>query len=179
MLSTNATNGATVAYRAIPDTSGTATGRLKIAAGTCAGSNAFDAGSGTTDPCFNSSTTQTVVGSATGTEQFGMTIAGIGCYAVPSSAYTCDYTAGNVNLRPQSGYIGGTFTAGSTGTYNTTTGFTWQESGATVTIASSAASTVKVVSNEALVLKFGARASVTTPTGSYTTQADFIATPTF
>jgi hypothetical protein len=36
-----------------------------------------------------------------------------------------------------------------------------------------------VVDDEALVLKFAALSGITTPTGSYTVQADFIATATF
>ncbi len=174
MIQTNAQSGATVQYKAILNSS---SGRLKVASAACSGSTAFDAGSSSTDQCFGSSTTQTVF--AAGNEAFGMTIAGVGCFAVPVAAYTCDYTTGNVNLRPQASYIGGTFVAGTSGTYATGTGFAWDQSGTAVTIASSAASTVKVIANESLMLKFAAGSSVTTPTGQYTTQADFIATPTF
>lgn len=180
MLSTNATNGAVVAYQAVQDTSGTTTGRLKVPSATCSGTSSLDASSGSNDQCFNSSSTQTVL--SAGTEEYGMTIGGVSCYNVPNAAsggYTCDYTAGNVNLRPQTGYIGGTFVATTSGTYGTGTGFAWVSPGTATTIASSAASTIKVVSNEMLILKFGATAATTTPTGAYLTRADFIATPTF
>ncbi len=177
MLATNAFNGAVVAYQAVQD--GATGGRLKVPTITCSGTSALDAGSGSNDQCFNSSTTQTVL--AAGTEEFGMTIGGTSCFAVPtagSGGYTCDYTTGTVNLRPQTGYIGGTFVAATSGTYGTGTGFAWQSTGAAITIASTTGTT-KVVSNEAMILRFGATAATTTPTGSYTALADFIATPTF
>ena len=178
MLLTNAFNGAVVSYQSVQD--GATSGRLKVPTISCSGSSGLDAGSGSSDQCFNSSTTQTVL--AAGTEEFGMTIGGVSCFAVPtagSGGYTCDYTTiGAVNLRPVTGYIGGTFVAGTSGTYGTGTGFAWQSTGAAITIASTTGST-KVVSNEALLLRFGATAATTTPTGSYTTLVDFIATPTF
>ena len=177
MLLTNAFNGAVVSYRSVQD--GATSGRLKVPTISCSGSSGLDAGSGSNDQCFNSSTTQTVL--AAGTEEFGMTIGGVSCFAVPtagSGGYTCDYTTGAVNLRPVTGYIGGTFVATTSGTYGTGTGFAWQSTGAAITIASTTGAT-KVVSNEALLLRFGATAATTTPTGSYTTLVDFIATPTF
>jgi hypothetical protein len=155
-------------------------GRLKVPGVTCTGSSILDASSSSNDQCFNSSTTQQAL--ANGVEEFGMTIGGVACFNVPTAVnggYTCDYSTGTVNLRPQSGYIGGTFVPGTSGTYDTTTGFAWQQTGAAVTIASSAASTIKVVASEALIIRFGAAAGVVTPTGSYTTSVDFIATPTF
>ena len=178
LLSTNANNGVIVAYQVVQD--GATGGRLKVPGVTCTGSSILDAGSSSNDQCFNSSTTQTAL--ANGVEEFGMTIGGVACFNVPTAVnggYTCDYSTGTVNLRPQSGYIGGTFVPGTSGTYDTTTGFAWQQTGAAVTIASSAASTIKVVASEALIIRFGAAAGVVTPTGSYTTSVDFIATPTF
>lgn len=169
MIQTNAQNGASIAYRAVQNSS---SGRLKVAGATCTGTSAFDAGSSSTDQCFGSSTTQTAF--SAGNEAFGMTVAGVGCYAVPSAAYTCTYTAGTSNLKPTATYQGqGTF--GSSYVYGSSNGFTWDQSGTAVPIATSAS----VVANEALLLKFAAESSVTTPTGQYTTQADFIATPTY
>jgi hypothetical protein len=175
MISTNAINGATVSYRAIPDTGGSLTGRLRVSGATCSGTSSLDASSGSNDQCFNSSTTQTVL--AAGTEEFGMTIAGVSCFNVPaagSGGYTCNYATPTNNLTPQAGYIGAAANA-----YGVTNGFAWRADGTAVTIASSTASTIKVISNEALILKFGATAATTTPTGSYTTVADFIALATF
>jgi hypothetical protein len=181
MLATNANGGTIVSYQSLNDASGTATGRLKVPGATCSGTSTLDATSGSNDQCFNSNTVQQAL--ANGVEEFGMTIGGVSCYNVPSAAsggYTCDYTAGNVNLRPVSGYIGGTFVATTSGTFGTGTGFAWQATGATpVMIARSDLSTIKVVSNEMLILKFGAAGAITTPTGAYLTKADFIATPTF
>ena len=134
--------------------------------------------------CFNSAgTTQTTF--TAGTELFGMTIGGVNCASVPGTAYTCNYLTGQNNLEPTAQYIGATYTYSSTGaatnTYGSSNakGYTWDDTGTAQTIASSAPSSIKVVANEALILKFAATAGITTPTGQYQTQADFIATPTY
>ncbi len=176
MVQTNSQNGVTIGYHALQDTS---SGKLKVIGAVCSGVS-------TTDQCFNSQ------GNAqgtftTGTENFGMTVAGVNCGSVSGSAYTCTYASGETNLQPQSPYIGnagytysntgagsGTYTAGTGGQ-----GFAWDDTGTFHVLASSATSVQKVISNEALVMKFAATAQVTTPTGQYQTQADFIATPTF
>ena len=169
MIQTNAQNGASVAYRAVQESS---TGRLHVTGQSCSGSTAFDAGSGSTDQCFGSSTTQTAF--SAGSEAFGVAVGGVSCYAVPVAAYSCTYTAGTNKLKPTTTYQGqGTF--GSSWAYGTSNGFTWDQSGSAATIATS----TTVIANEALLLKFAAGSSVTTPTGQYSTQADFIATPTF
>jgi hypothetical protein len=175
MLRTNAENGATVAYRAIQAGSGSNhLGTLRISGVTC------NAGSVNTDGCINTSSTQAVFSG--GTESFGMTIAGVNCGSATS--YTCVYASGSNDLAPQSGYIGkGNGTINSycvtCDTADSGNGYAWQESGSAVTIASSASSTIKQVDDEALVLKFAATPTITTPFGSYSVQADFIATPTF
>jgi hypothetical protein len=184
MLRTNAANGATVAYRAIPAGSGSNhLGTLRLSGATCSASSGLGTGSGGTPPaasgpytdgCIDAAgTTQNVFGA--GVEQFGMTVSGVNCRSTTS--YTCAYASGTNNLQQQTNYIGGT---------NSTTfgasagkGFAWDESGSTQTIASSAASTIKQVDDEALILNFAATPSITTPFGSYTVQADFIAVPTY
>jgi hypothetical protein len=110
-----------------------------------------------------------------GTEEFGMTVAGVNCGSTTS--YPCVYASGSNNLQQQTNYIGGSNAT----TYGASaaTGFAWDESGSSVLIASSASSTVKQVDDEALILAFAATPSITTPFGSYTVQADFIAVPTF
>lgn len=116
-----------------------------------------------------------------------MTIAGINCGSVSGTAYTCTFASACTNLQPQSNYTGAAYnydsstdcSQGHSATYGTTNGYAWDDTGTYHTIASSGSSTQKVVSNEALMLKFAATAQVTTPTGIYQTQADFIATPTF
>ena len=168
MIQTNAVNGATIAYRAVQDTS---SGKLKVVGASCSGVSV-------TDQCFNSQGTVQGVFAA-GTEKFGMTVAGVNCASVPGSAYTCTFASGLTNLQPQTNYIGGTYTNGTTGTYGSATGFAWDDTGTIQTIASSVPSATKVIANEALVLKFAATAGITTPTGQYQTQADFIATPTY
>ena len=168
MLQTNAVNGATIAYKAVQDTS---SGKLKVVGATCSGVT-------TTDQCFNSQGTTQGTFTA-GVEKFGMTIAGVNCFSVPASAYTCTFASGLTNLQPLANYVGGTYVHNTSGTYGSATGFAWDDTGTAQTIASSASSATKVVADEALVLKFAATAGITTPTGQYQTQADFIATPTY
>ena len=169
MVLTNAQNGVVIGYSAVQDTS---SGKLKVAGASCSGTS-------TTDQCFNSQGGTQGTFTA-GTEKFGMTIGGVNCNSVPGAAYSCVYATGTTNLQPLTNYIGGAYTNGTSGTYGVTSGFAWVDTGASVTnIASSASSAVKVVANEALVLRFAATAQITTPTGQYLAQADFVATPTF
>ena len=165
MVRTNAVNGVVIDYKAVQETS---SGKLKVAGATCSGTS-------TTDQCFNSQGTTQGTFSA-GTENFGMTVGGVNCGSTTS--YSCTYTAGTSNLKADAQYQGeGTFN--SSWTYGTANGFAWDDSGSADRIASSAGSSVKVVDDEALILKFAATSSITTPTGQYTVQSDFIATPTF
>jgi hypothetical protein len=163
MIRTNAVNGAIIDYKAVQETS---SGKLKVAGAACSGTSI-------TDQCFNSTgTTQNAI--AAGTEEFGMTIAGINCGSTTS--YTCTFSAGTYNLVRDAEYDGD-----GTNTYQTgnTNNFAWDDTGTADRIASSAGSAVKVLDDEAMILKFAATSSITTPTGQYTVQADFIATPTF
>lgn len=174
MVRTNAFNGVVIDYRSLLNNS---SGTLKVAGSTCSGSS-------TTDQCFNSSTTQATF--TAGTEAYGMTIAGINCGS--TSAYSCDFSTGTYNLVRDAAYDGNganTYVSdgsvGDNGLVSGTTngGYTWDNSAAADRVASSAGSTVKVVDDEAMILKFAATAAATTPTGSYTVQSDFIATATF
>jgi hypothetical protein len=174
MIRTNASNGATVAYRPIPASTGTQhLATLRISGGTCiAGGGVF------TDPCINAQGgTQ---GTFTpGNENFGMTIAGVNCEG--TSSYTCTFAGGTYNLVPQTNYVG---KAGNAyciicNTADSGNGFAWDESGTPVVIASSASSTIKQIDDEALVLKFAATPQITTPFGPYSVQTDFIAVPTY
>jgi hypothetical protein len=172
MLRTNAANGAIVAYDAVQAGSGTNhLGTLRITGASC------NAGAINTDGCINAvGTTQTAF--TAGHENFGMTIAGVNCGAVVSAnSYSCTYASGTNNLQQQTNYVGGT--NATTFGASAAKGFAWQETGASTTIASSASSTIKQIDNEALILVFAATPSITTPFGSYTVQADFVATPTF
>ncbi len=163
MVRTNAVNGVVVDYKTVQETT---SGKLKVVGATCSGTSS-------TDQCFNSSgTTQNSM--VAGTEEFGMTIAGINCGSVAS--YTCTFSSGTHNLIRDAEYDGAgtnTYTAGAGNNY------AWDDTGTADRIASSAGSAVKVVDDEAMILKFAATSAITTPTGAYTVQADFIATPTF
>jgi hypothetical protein len=176
-LTTNASNGATVAYNAIQQSGTNHLGTLRVAGATC------NSGSVNTDQCINTIGTTKATLTA-GTEDFGMTIAGINCSVI--SGYTCSFASGTFNLDPATNYnCNGTANAGHSNTYptadtnqvtgTTTCSYAWDESGTTNTIASSST----IVGDEALILKFAATPNIVTPTGAYTAQADFIATPTF
>ena len=163
MVRTNAVAGVVIDYKSVQDTS---SGKLKVAGATCSGTS-------TTDQCFNSTgTTQNSI--VAGTEEFGMTIAGINCGSTTS--YTCTFSSGSYNLARDAEYDGDGSNTYQTGGSNN---FAWDDTGTADRIASSAGSSVKVVDDEAMILKFAATSSITTPTGQYTVQADFIATPTF
>ena len=174
MVRTNAVNGAVVSYKAIQESS---SGKLKVVGATCSGTSL-------TDQCFNSvGTTGDEIDA--GVEEFGMAVAGTNCGSTTS--YTCTFSAGTYNLVRDDEYDGNAAGANTTTYTNesdqvagtTTYAYAWDDTGTADTIASSAGSAVKVVDDESLILKFAATPSITTPTGSYQVQADFIATATF
>lgn len=176
MIRTNALNGTSISYDAIQQSGTNHQGTLRISGATCnAVTNTF------TDPCINAAGGSQVAFSA-GTEEFGVTVAGVNYGSTTS--YTCTYgdttaaipvAAGNsCSLHPSANYLG-KGTAGSTEDYGTNNGFAWVESGTSTQIASS----TTAIDDEALVLKFAATPSITTPFGSYTAQSDYIAVPTF
>lgn len=161
MIRTNAQSGAVISYFAEQDTS---SGKLKVAGATCSGVS-------TTDQCLNSTgTTQNTI--VAGTEEFGMTIAAVNC--VSTTSYTCAFASGTYNLVRDAEYDGD-----GANTYGTSQGFAWDDTGTVDFIASSAGSTVKVIDDEALILKFAATPSITTPTGAYTVTSTYIATATY
>jgi len=175
MVRSNAGNGVVVAYDAIQQSGTNHLGTLRISGSSC------DPGNTLTDSCINAAGAQTVF--TPGTESFGMTVAGINSNGTTS--YACQYgdtaqslAAGNTcHMEPASGYVGQTTTG--LDDFGTGNGFAWVENGTATNIASSAASTVKQVDDEALILKFAATPSITTPFGRYAAQTDFIAVPTY
>lgn len=174
MIRTNAVNGASVAYRSLANTS---SGALKVPGATCVASPVSNT---LTDQCFNTSSTQGAI--TAGTELFGMTVAAINPGS--TTAYSCTFAAGTCNVARDTAYDGtgaNTYVSDADIVAGTTAGgYAWDSDPSHVsTIATSTGSSVKVIDDEALILKFAATASITTPTGAYTTQADFIATTTF
>ncbi len=176
MIRTNAFNGASIAYHSLSETS---SGSLKVPGATC---TASPVSTSTTDQCFNTSASQGAFTVGISGEKFGMTIAGIN--GGSTSAYTCASGGSGCNMVRDGVYDGngtGTFVTDSDQVGGTTNGgYAWDANPAnTTTIATSTGSAVKVVDDEALILKFAALSGITTPTGAYTVQADFIATTTF
>ncbi len=179
MVRTNAVNGVVVDYKSILDNS---SGTLKVPSAACSDGVAPPVAVSTigTDQCFNSSTTPAVI--AGGAEKFGMVVAGINCES--TTAYTCTFSSGLYNLVRDVDYDGAgapndTFVTDTDQIPTTLSQYAWDATGTADRIASSTSSSVKVVDDEAMILKFAATAGITTPTGSYTVQADFIATATF
>jgi hypothetical protein len=174
-LSTNASNGSTVAYDSIQQSGTFHLGTLRVAGATCiTGGGVF------TDQCINAiGTTKAAI--VTGTEAYGMTIAGVNCAA--TTAYTCTFAGGTYNLIRAANYNcqgSNTYISTEHDQLTGTSGcsYAWDETGTTQTIASST-SPFGPVDKEALILKFAATPNIVTPTGSYTAKADFVATPTF
>lgn len=179
-LNTNAANGATVSYNAIQQSGTNHQGALRVAGATCA------AGGGVyTDQCINSAgygtgPPVTPVTLTAGTESFGMTIPGVNCSNV--TAYTCSATSHNLTVNSDYDCNAtdlttsfSSFDAGGQTSLTTTCAYAWDETGTSETVASS----TSVVGGEALLLEFAATPEITTPTGTYTAQANYVATPTF
>jgi hypothetical protein len=175
MIRTNAASGAVISYDSIQQSGTNQLGTLRISGASCNASSAV-----LTDQCIRArGTTQGTI--AAGTENFGMTIGAINCGSV--SSYTCTFSAGTYNLQRDGNYDGNgtnTYTTDSGPVGGTTDqGYAWDDSGTSQTIASSAGSATKVIDDEAMILKFAATPSITTPFGLYAAQADFIAVPTY
>lgn len=155
MIRTNAANGATISYKAEQDTS---SGKLKVTGATCTGTNV-------TDQCFNSAgTTQATI--TAGTESFGMAVIDIN---------NSNGGGTNDNLTCDTNYDGDGTCDGTIGALQ----YAWDDTGVFDTIASSSASSTKVLDDELMIMRFAATASATTPTGLYSTTANFVATATF
>jgi len=181
MVRSNAINGTVVYYDSVQQSGSNHLGTLRVSGQTCdaTGNNASSDTTDNTDACFNVRTTSATFD--TTTERFGMTVAGVNCGSTTS--YVCTGTA-TANLVRSASYNGD-----GTSTYETTdldeingptlNKYAWDESGTAVQIASSAASTVKQIDDEALILKFAAHPLITTPFGTYQAQADFIAVSTY
>jgi len=181
MLRTNAVNGATVYYDAIQQSGTNHQGTLRVAGASC--SSASGPGGGApnppaasgpyTDQCIDAAgATQFAFGA--GTEAFGMSIGAVNCGS--TSSYTCTFSSGTYNLVRDSNYD---CTGNNTFSTTCSQGYAWDESGTATQIATSTSSTTKVVDDEALLLKFAATPSITTPFGAYTAQSDFVAVATY
>lgn len=131
-------------------------------------------GGGLVDQCFRSASGTgddfTALSGAT-RERFGMKIA---CVYQGSTFSSTSNIAVNSNYDDAA-------SASAADCENTTdnTNYAWNTTGSAVEIASSTASSGKVVDDELLKISFAATSSSTTPTGSYTVVSTYIATPTF
>ncbi len=163
MLRTNASSGATVSYKSVQGSGTNHLGALRVSGASC------NSGNINTDQCVTSAGTTQAAFTA-GTEMFGMTVGGVNCGS--TTAYTCTFSSGAYNLQRDTQYDGlGSNTYGSSNAQ----GFAWDETGTLDQIASSSGA----VDDESLILIFAATPNAVTPTGSYSTQADFIAVATY
>lgn len=172
-IGTNASNGASISYNAIAQAGSNHTGTLRVAGAACGSGAGIN-----TDQCINAAGTSHLTLSPN-TERFGMTVAGINCSNVGTS-YTCNFSTGTTALTRSTEYDcdgSNTYPTTENGQLagTTTCSYAWDETGTSQTVASSAG----VIGNEALILKFAASPNITTPTGSYTALANFVATPKF
>lgn len=174
-VSTNAANGLNVEYAAVQQSGTNHQGALRVPGATCS------AGTSYTDQCINSigATSANIV---TGTEAFGMAVTGINCTNVPGTAYTCNSTTHNLVLNSNyncnstdAATSFSSFDSGGQITGTSTCKYAWDESGTFDSIATSA----NVVGGEAMVIEFAATPEITTPTGAYSAQAEYVAIPTF
>lgn len=161
MVDTNASNGVVVSY--FPEEASTGTEQLRNFRVTGEDCNASEAT--VTDPCFQSADSAGTDMSATG-ERFGMHVACVD--RTESENSTANLINNQAAYRADNSDVTCQDTEGST-TY------AWDNSGTAATLASS----TTVVNDEMLKIRFAARAAATTPTGSYTATATFIATATF
>ena len=180
-VNTNASTGVTVTY--FPTLSPTGSNQLRdfrVAPATCNASNA-----NLTDQCFqNAGTTGTTF--TAGTEDFGLQVA---CIANSTTQAGAGTTSNLGSGGSGSGSSGGTFNTNYSNTDNSVADdgsddcengdagvkFAWDNSGSAVPLVNSST----VVDDELIKMRFGATASATTPTGSYTVSVTYIATPIF
>ena len=179
-LQTNSANGSTVTYDAIQQPGTNHKGTLRVQGSNC------NAGTVNTDQCINAIGV-TAATLTHGIENFGMAIGGVNCSLVTASgAYNCNFANGSFNLDPTSNYAcnGITNVGSPTNTFDpdhdqiagpTSCSYAWDETGTSETIATSTGG----VGGEGLVLKFAATPNLVTPTGTYTAEADFVATPAY
>ena len=181
MIRTNAINGATASYRAIQQSGTEQLGTLRIAGQTCSATTT-DA----TDPCIEAAGITALTfnaGTDTG-DLFGMTIAAINCGSTTSYGATTCFADNTYHLRRNAEYDGtggNTYPTDTTSQVsgNTNAQYAWRQDGVSSEIASSTAESSKVIDDEAMILKLAAYSAITTPFGTYTAQADFIALATY
>lgn len=179
MIRTNAYYGAIVSYFAEQES---ASGQLKVAGSTCGGTStlAGNINAVETDQCFNSAgPTEYNFRSSEVREKFGMT----------SSRVIRPAASTTTNLVRDTDYDGNGVVDNTAdcapATVDSANCFAWVDTlpatpqTAAERIAHSTSGTVKVLDYEMLIIKFAARSAPTTPTGTYTVTATFIATVTY
>ena len=183
VIRSNAVNGSSVYYKAVQDLTATDDhrGALRIIGATC--SDDTDGTAVFTDQCINSGGYNETTGNATqtafsaGTENFGMSICALNSSLNPGTAYSCVFSTGTYNLVRNGDYD---CTGNNTFSSTCSQGYAWDSDGASATIiATSTGSSTKVIDDEAMLLKFAATPSITTPFGAYEANADFIAVSTY
>ena len=178
-LNTNAYNGTSISYTAIQQAGTNHQGAMRVVGATCASGTSY------TDQCINSAGV-TAIALTAGTEDFGMAVPGVNCSNTPViTGYTCNASTHNLTVQSNYECAAGDLTTsfsvidpGGQLTGTTACKYAWDETGTQETIASSAAPN-GVVPGEALIVEFAATPEVTTPTGAYSAEANYIATPEY
>ncbi len=184
LLNTNATSGVALTYYPTLASSGT----NELRAFRVPGSTCNVSGTSLVDQCFISAAT-TGEGFVAGTERFGTQIVCVANAATNSIGTTSNLGKNGAGTYTSGSGAGGSFNTaysntddsmvddGSDDCENSDIGvkFAWDASGTAVPLISS----VTVVDDELVKMRYGATASATTPTGTYTVATTYIATPTF
>lgn len=191
IVTTNASNGLAVTYYATA--AGTGTNELR--AFRVPGATCNVSGTSLVDQCFISADDTTPDTFVAGTERFGMQLA---CVSNTDTATTTRGLTSNLGKDATPAYVSGSGSNGSVNSVydagrtnfdddatddceNDPAGtflndeFGWRDSGTAQPLISS----LTVVDNEMIKLRHAAAAAATTPTGTYTVNSTFIATPTY
>lgn len=194
-INTNASNGVTLTYYA----TAAATGTNELRAFRVSGASCNASGTSLTDQCFISADDATGEAFTAGTERFGIQIACV----VNNTVISGIGTTSNLGKNSSGVYTSGDGTGGSfNSVYDADTSgprtsldddntnrncendpggtfvdekFAWRDSSTAQALLSS----TTVIDDELVKIRYGATASATTPTGTYTAASTFIAVATF
>jgi hypothetical protein len=179
MLNTNASGGTLVTYYPEIATSVNGGDTDQLRAFRVVPTDCSATASSTTDQCFVSADPSTGSAIVVGAEEFGMTVS---CFnTTQGSTDNLDPTNGSTWNAAYDG-DGNDEDVGDDCENETVDGsYIWgfDTSGTPDDIISTTSATNKVIDDEIIKLRFGAAASATTPTGTYTVIVTYIATPTF
>lgn len=178
MLNTNASGGTVITY--FPEVASSVSGgdTDQLRAFRVVPTDCSSTVSSTTDQCFVSADPTTGSAIVAGTEEFGLTVA---CFNTTQGTTDNFDPANGSTWNPAYDGDGDDEDAGDCENETVDGSYIWgfDTSGVPDDIISTVTATNKVVDDEIVKIRFGASASATTPTGTYTVTTTYIATATF